>query len=143
MARKWKIIIGAVVALVVVACVAMPILGAVLVRGRFHAMGLGWPRMDRGWMVDEDEDGVPEWGEGRLPRGVAFERGWIACERSMRLGPGRGMGFGGRAFGLFSVVRGLFDLVLLAAVVVLGGALYRQRRKAHAVTPPPSSPISE
>ncbi|MFL7794919.1 MAG: hypothetical protein AB8I69_22445 [Anaerolineae bacterium] len=139
MARKWKIIIGVAVALVVVVCVAVPIVGAVLVRGRFHAMG--WSHMDRGRM--EDEDDVLEWGKGHFPRGGAFERGWTVCERSMRLIPGRGMGFGGRAFGLFAVVRGLFDLVLLAAVIVLGVALYRQRRKAHVVTPPPSPPTSD
>lgn len=148
MARKWKIIIGVVVALVVVACVVVPIMGAVLVRGRFHATGLGWPHMDRGWMADEDEDDVPEWGDGRFSGGGAFERGqnvhgWTARGRSMRLIPGCGMGFGGRAFGFFPFVRGLFDLVLLAAVVVLSVALYRQRRKAHAVTPPSSPPVSE
>ena len=141
MAKKWKIVIGVAVALVVVACVAVPIVGAVLVRGRFHAIGPGWTHMDRGRMADEDD--VPEWGKGHFPGGGAFERGWTACERSMRPIPGRGMWFGGRVFGLFAVARGLFDLVLLAAVIVLGVALYRQRRKAHAVPQPSSPPASE
>jgi hypothetical protein len=45
MARKWKIVIGVVVAFVVVVCVAALIVGTLSIGGRFHAMG--WPSMDR------------------------------------------------------------------------------------------------
>ena len=61
MARKWKIVIGVVVAFVVVACVAAPIVGILSIRGRFHAMG--WPSMDRGRMVDEGATALG----GRIP----------------------------------------------------------------------------
>ena len=145
MARKWKIVIGVVVAFVVVACVAASIVGALSIRGRFHAMG--WPSMDRGWMVDEDEDGAPDWGKGRFPGRGALGRGRFGDGplrgRFSGFGPGRHMPFGGRVFGLFSIVRGLFDLALVAVVIVLGVALYRERRKVHAATPPLSSPTSE
>jgi hypothetical protein len=142
MARKWKIVIGVVVAFVVVVCVAALIVGTLSIGGRFHAMG--WPSMDRGWTVDEGKDGAPGWGEGRFPGGGAFGRGPLRG-RFSGLGPGRHMPFWGRVFGLFSVVRGLFDLALVAAVIVLGIALYRQRRKVHAAppSPSPSSPTSE
>lgn len=146
MARKWKIAIGVVVAFVVVACVVAPSVGALLIRGRFHATG--WPSMDRGWMADEDEDGAPDWGEGRFPRGGAFGRGRFVGGPMVRgrfsgFGPGRCLPYWGCVLGPFSVVRGLFDLALIAAVIVLGVALYRQRRKVHAVTQPSSPPVSE
>jgi hypothetical protein len=145
MARKWKIVIGVVVAFVVVVCVAALIVGTLSIGGRFHAMG--WPSMDRGRIVDEGEDGAPDWGEGRFPGGDTFGRGRFVGGplrgRFSGFGPGRHTSFWGRVFGLFSVVRGLFDLALVAAVIVLGIALYRQRRKVHAATPSPSSPTSE
>ena len=101
--------------------------------------------MDRGRMVDEGEDDAFDRGEGRFPGGGTFGRGRFVGGplrgRFSGFGPGRHMSFLGHVFGLFSVVRGLFDLALVAAVIVLGIALYRQRRKVHAVTPPPSSPM--
>jgi hypothetical protein len=41
MSRKWKIMIGAAVALAVVGCVGLPIVGTALFRGRLHEARLG------------------------------------------------------------------------------------------------------
>jgi hypothetical protein len=143
MAKKWKIIIGVAVALVVVACVAVPIVGAVLFRGRMHAFGWEPEEMHR-WepgeiqhheleveLVDDDGDGVPDRGVIELPEGMPFARGLFGY-----FGPGRGMRFSGRAFGPFFFVGGLIRLAFLAGVIVLGVVFYRKWRKAHPVTPP-------
>jgi hypothetical protein len=138
MARKWKIIIGVAVALAVVACVAVPIVGVVLFRGRMRVSGWESEEMHR-WepgeaqhheveveLVDDDGDGVPDRGVIELPEEVPFGRG-----RFGRFGPGHGMRFDGRAFGPFFFVGGLLRLALLAVVVTLGIVFYRKWRKAH------------
>jgi hypothetical protein len=137
MARKWKIIIGVAVALAVVACVAVPIVGVVLFRGRMHAFGWEPEEMHR-WesgearhreleveLVDDDGDGVPDRGVVELPEEMAFGRGHFI---GRRFAGGR---FGGRAFGPFSFVGGLIRLALLVGVVTLGLVFYRKWRKAH------------
>ena len=153
MAKKWKIIIGVAVALAIVACVAVPIVGAVLFRSRFHEFGWESEGLHR-WrpdaaqryeseveLIDDDGDGVPDRGVIEFPAEVSFgyghfAGGHFARGRFDRFGPGRGMGFGRRAFGPFLFVGGLLRLAFLAGVIVLGVVCYRKWRKAHPVTPP-------
>jgi len=150
MEKKWKIIIGVVAALVIVGCVALPIVGAMFFRGRLH--GTGWaPGPLHRWesmktqhheleveLVDDDGDGVPDRGVIEFPEEMSFGRGCPVGGRFDRFGPRHGMPFGGHSSGPFFVVGGLVRLAFLAAVVVLGIAFYRQWRKAHPVTPPAS-----
>jgi hypothetical protein len=137
MAKKWKIIIGVAVALAVVACIAVPIVGVVLFRGRMHAFGWESEEMHR-WepgearhreleveLVDDDGDGVPDRGVIELPEEMSFGQGHFI---GRRFADGR---FGGRAFGPFFFVSGLIRLALLIGVVTLGVVFYRKWRKAH------------
>jgi hypothetical protein len=137
MARKWKIIIGVAVALVIIACVAVPIVGVVLFRGRMHEFGLQPGEIHR-WMpgeaqhhgaevelIDDDGDGVPDRGVINSSEGMSFGQGRFIGRRFVR---GR---FGGRVFGPFFFVGRLIHLVFLAGVVALGLVFYRKWRKAH------------
>lgn len=137
MSKRWKIIIGVVVALVIVGCVGLLITGAVLFRGRFHQPGWQPGMRPQGQseeahhqlevdLMDDDGDGVPDRGVIELPGEMPFGRG-----RFDRFGPGHGMRFGGRAFGPFFFVGGLLRLAFLAGVIVLGIVFYRKWRKAH------------
>lgn len=139
MAKKWKIIIGLAVALAVVACVAVPIVGVVLFRGRMHAFGWEPEEMHR-WepgevrhreleveLIDDDGDGVPDRGVIELPEEMPFGWGHFTGGRFVH---GQ---FGGHAFGPFFFVGGLIRLALLAGVIVLGVVFYRKWRKAHPV----------
>jgi hypothetical protein len=96
-------------------------------------------------LIDDDGDGVPDRGKIELPVEMPFGPGHFVDGRfgpggfdrfGSRFGPGRGMGFGGRAFGPFLFVRGLVRLAFLAGVIALGVVFYRKWRKAHPVTPP-------
>ena len=82
-------------------------------------------------LIDDDGDGVPDRGVIALPEETSFGRGRFIDKRFGRFGPGHKMGFGGRAFGLFFCVGGLFRLALLAGVVTLGIVFYRKWRQAH------------
>jgi hypothetical protein len=137
MARKWKIIIGVAAALMIVACVAVPIVGVVSFRGRMHAFGWRPEEMQR-WrpgeaqrheseveLIDDDGDGIPDRGVIESSEGMPFGWGRFIGGRFAR---GR---FGGRAFGPFLFVGGLIRLALLVGVVALGLVFYRQWRKAH------------
>jgi hypothetical protein len=95
MAKKWKIIISVVSALVIVGCVAAPIVGVVFFRGRFHEVG--WePQALHRWepgelhrwkpdeaqyhefeveLVDDDGDGVPDRGVIEFPMQATFGPG--------------------------------------------------------------------
>jgi hypothetical protein len=166
MEKKWKLIIGVVIALVIVGCVAVPIAGVVFFRGRFHEVGwepgaLHWwePGELHRWkpdeaqchefeveLVDDDGDGVPDRGviefpmQATLGPGHRLPFGW-AQGRPFghgHFGPGGGMPFGGHAFGFFFVLRGLTHLALLIVVIVLGVVFYRRWHRAHPVTPPTS-----
>lgn len=132
MARKWKIIIGVAIALVVIACVAVPIVGVVLFKGRMHEFGWRPGEMQR-WkpgevqhneseveLIDDDGDGVPDRGVIEVPEGMLSGRGRFIGGR-----------FGGRAFGPFLFVGRLIRLALLVGVVALGLVFYRKWRKAH------------
>ncbi len=142
MAKKWKILIGVVVVLVIVGCVGLPIAGAVLFRSPVREQGWGHGMMPR-WeseevhhrleveLVDDDRDGVPDRGVIEFPE--ALGHGRFAHGRFDHFGPGRGAAFGGHAFGPFLVVRGLVHLVFFAVAVVLAVAFYCQWRKAHQV----------
>ena len=152
MSRKWKIAIGGVVALVVVLGISLSI--ARMVRFRTGLRGGAWgPWLQWEYekahyeleveLLDDDGDGVPDRGVIEFPGEAALGRGHFAggrlpLGRSARFGPGRGMGFGGRAFGSFPVVGGLIRLAFLAGAIVLGVAFYRQWRQAHPQAPPVS-----
>ena len=152
MSRKWKIVIGGVVALVVILGIGLLIARVVHFRGGLH--GGAWesrPQCESEKahyeleveLVDDDGDGVPDRGVIELPGEAAFGRehffgGRPTLGRSARCGPGRGMGFGGHPFGSFPVVGGLIRLAFLAGAIVLGVVLYRQWRKAHPQAPPAS-----
>jgi hypothetical protein len=157
MSRKWKIVVGVVIALVIVGCVGAPIAGAVLFRSRIHQQGWGpgiMPRWESGEarqlevkLVDDDGDGVPDRGVIELPETATLAHGRFGGGRFAPGGfsgfrPGRGMPFGRQPFGPFFIIGGLVRLALFAGIIVLGIVFYRQWRKAHPVTPPAAPPAS-
>ena len=138
MSRKWKIAIGAVIAVVVVAGVALAVWGAVTFRSRGYPHG--WEHGEWGpeaatqlevRLVDDDGDGVPDRGVIEVPTGLPFGQGFGPGHGS-RFGPGHGLHFGrgfgphfGRGFGPFLIVGGLFRLAFLALLIGLAVACFR------------------
>lgn len=141
MSKKWKIVLGVVVALVIVLGIGFPIAGAVLFRSRFHQ--IGWePDHLRRWepeeareleveLVDDDGDGVPDRGVIELPTAPTAWRGRFARGHLGRFGLGHGMWLGRRSLDPLLAVRALGHLVLIGGVVLLGIVLYRSLRKTH------------
>ena len=141
MSKKWRIAMGAIIAAVVVAGVALAVWGAVAFRNRVYEHG--WqPRMHK-WapdeavtqlevrLVDDDGDGVPDRGVIEVPTGLPFGRGFGPGRRpstmlrtGLPFGPGHGLHFG-RGFGPFLVVGGLFRLAFLALLIGLAVACFR------------------
>ncbi len=133
MSKKLKIAIGAFIAAVVVAGVALAVWGTVTFRNRVYEHG--WePRVHK-WgheattqlrcpepcpeprrrvaegevrLVDDDGDGVPDRGVIEAPAGLPVGRGF-GSGRRVPFGPGYGPHFG-RGFGPFLIVGGLFRL---------------------------------
>ena len=131
MSKKWKIAIGAVIAAVVVAGVALAVWGVVTFRNRAYEHG--WEPGE--WrtraatqlevqLVDDDGDGVPDRGVIEVPADLPF-------------GPSHGFHFGrgfgphfGRSFGPFLITGGLFRLAFLA--LLIGLAVLCSRRWSRA-----------
>jgi hypothetical protein len=121
--RKWKIVIGVLVALVVVAAIALPIMGVLVFRSRMHGEQ-GWaPRMHR-W---EPGQGVQPPERGVRPYAYGF-------------GPGRGMVVMRHAFWPFRLLGGLACLAFFVVALGLAFAAGRHWRKVHpaAVPTPPT-----
>jgi hypothetical protein len=158
MSKKWKVVIGGVVVLVVVVGIGLSVVG--IVRFRTGLPDGAWgPRLGQApeeahrelevELVDDDGDGVPDRGLIEFPREAAFGRGHVfggrlhlgrsAFGHSARFGPEHRMGFMGRAFSPFRVIGGLVRLAVLASAIVLGVFLYNRRRKAE----PQASTASE
>ena len=153
MSKKWKIVVGIVVVLVIVGCVTLPIVGMVFFRDRFH--GIGWEPILHRWedarethrleveLIDDDEDGVPDRRVIEFPAegGTGFDRGRFVGGRFVHGRNVRGHldHFGPRrAFGPFFIVGGLVRLACLAGVIVLGVVFYRKWRKVR-----PEKPVTE
>jgi hypothetical protein len=128
MSKKWKIVIGVVMALLVVAVIALPIAGFVIFRNRVHEQG--WAPAIRQWRP----------GQGVQPpqRGVQPpERGFRPYPYGFR--PGYGV-MGGHAFGPFRFVGGLVCLVFFVAVVALAFVLGRHWGRRHPGAMPAQPP---
>jgi hypothetical protein len=157
MSKKWKIALGAVMAAVVVAGVAMAVWGAVTFRNRVHEYG--WEPRAHEWgpeattqlevrLVDDDGDGIPDRGVIEVPEDL--QHGWgygphFGSGHRPRFGRGfgpsilrRGSGQAmlrtgphfGWGFGPFLFVGGLFRLAFLALLVGLGVACFRRWSRA-------------
>jgi hypothetical protein len=151
--KKWKIAIGAVVAAVVVAGVALAVWGAVTFRNRVYEHG--WQPRAHKWgpeattqlevrLVDDDGDGVPDRGVIEVPTGLPFGRGFglgrgpsTMFRTGSPFGPGHGFHFGrgfgprfGRGFGPFFIVGGFFRLAFLALLIGLAVACFRRWGRA-------------
>jgi hypothetical protein len=138
--KKWRIAIGAFIAAVVIAGVALAVWGAVTFRNRVYEHG--WePRVPK-WgpeattqlevhLVDDDGDGVPDRGVIEVPEDL--HPGWGYGPHFGRgFGPHFGRGFGphfGRGFGPFLIVGGLFRLAFLALLIGLAVAFFRHRSR--------------
>ena len=141
MSKKWKIAIGAVIAAVVVAGIALAVWGAVTFRNRAYEHG--WQPGVHRWgpeattqlevrLVDDDGDGVPDRGVIEVPAGLSFGRDF-GPGRSSRFGPGYSPHFGrgfsphfSRGFGPFLIMGGLFRLAFLALLIGLGVVCFRR-----------------
>ncbi len=150
MSRKWKIAIGAVIAVVVVAGVALAVWGAVAFRSRGYPHG--WEHGEWGpeaatqlevRLVDDDGDGVPDRGVIEVPEGL--HPGWgygpsTTLRTGPHFGPGHGPHFGrgygpstmlrtgphfGWGFGPFLIVGSLVRLAFLALLIGLAVACFR------------------
>jgi hypothetical protein len=139
MSKKWKIAIGAVIAAVVVAGVALTVWGAVTFRNRVYEHGWEPRTHKRGpeattqlevRLVDDDGDGVPDRGVIEVPEDL--HPGW-------GYGPHFGRGYGphfGRGFGPFLILGGLFRLAFLALLIGLAVAFFRHRNRAKEAREP-------
>jgi hypothetical protein len=157
--KKWKIIIGVVIAAIVVAGAALAVWGAVTFRSRVYERG--WQPRTYKWepeavtqlevrLVDDDGDGVPDRGVIEAPTGLPFGRGFAPdrgpstmLRTGLRFGPGHGLysgqSFGphfGRGFGPFFIVGGLFRLAFLALLIGLGVACFRRWSRAKEAREP-------
>jgi hypothetical protein len=150
MSKKWKIAIGAVIAAVVVAGVALAVWGVMTFRNRIYEHG--WEPRAHKWgpeattqevrLVDDDGDGVPDRGVIEVPADLPFGRGFSPGRR-LPFGPGHGFHFGhsfgphfGRSFGPFFIVGGLFRLAFLALLIGLAVAFFRHRNQAKEAREP-------
>jgi hypothetical protein len=149
MSKKWKITIGAVIAAVVVAGVALAVWGVVTFGHRVYEHG--WEPGVHKWgpeattqlevrLLDDNEDGIPDRGVIEVLTGLPSGRGF-GPSRDSRFGPGHGLYFGrgfsphfGRGFGPLLIVGGLFRLAFLALLIGLAVAFFR-----HRLWGPPSS----
>jgi len=153
MSKKWKIAIGAVIAAVVVAGVALALWGVVTFRNRVYEHG--WEPRAHKWgpeattqlevrLVDDDGDGVPDRGVIEVPMGLPFGRGFAPgrapsnmLRTGSRFGPGQSLGpHFGRGFGPFLIVGGLFRLAFLALLIGLGVACFRRWGRAKEAREP-------
>jgi hypothetical protein len=144
MSKKWKIALGAVIAAVVIAGVALAVWGAVTFRNRVyeHGWGPGEWRTEAATelevrLVDDDGDGGPDRGVIEVPAGLPFGRGF---------GPGHGLHSGrgfrlhsGWGFGPFLIVGGLFRLAFLALLIGLAVACFRRWSRAKETREPQQS----
>jgi len=161
MSKKWKIVIGVVVAAVVIVGIALPIWGMVTFRSRGYERG--WMPGAHRWepeevtqlevdLVDDDGDGVPDRGVIDIPAAAAFGPGRgmpfgsFGCAQgrfargSRHFVPARGLPFGS-AFGPFLIVGGLIRLAFLA--LLIGVAILVFRRCCWARPPAPDTPQQE
>jgi len=120
MSKKWKIAIGAVIAAVVIAGIALATWGAVTFRHRIYEHG--WEPRAHKWgseattqlevrLVDDDGDGVPDRGVIEVPTGLPFGRGFgpgrgpsAMLRTGLPFGHGHGLHFG-RGFGPSTMLR--------------------------------------
>jgi hypothetical protein len=149
MSKKWKVVIGVVVAAAVVGGVALAVWGATTFRHRVYEYGWrpGEWRTDAATqlevrLVDDDGDGVPDRGVIEVPAGLPFGQDF-GPGHSSRFGPGYsphfGLGFSphfGRGFGPFLIVRGLFRLAFLALLIGLGVVCFRRWSRAKEAREP-------
>jgi hypothetical protein len=108
MSKKWKIALGAVIAAVVIAGVALAVWGAVTFRNRVHEYG--WEPRAHKWgpeattqlrrpelvegevrLVDDDGDGIPDRGVIEVPEDLQY--GWGYGPSILRRGSRRTMPF--------------------------------------------------
>jgi hypothetical protein len=100
MSRKWKIALGAVIAAVVIAGVALAAWGAVTFRNRVHEYG--WEPRAHKWgpeattqlevrLVDDDGDGIPDRGVIEVPEDLQY--GWGYGPSILRRGSRQAMPF--------------------------------------------------
>jgi hypothetical protein len=145
MSKKWKIAVGAVIAAVVVAGVALSVWGAVTFRNRVYEHGWESGVHKRGpeattqlevRLLDDNGDGMPDRGVIEFPTGLPFGQG-LGPGRDLHFGPGHGLYFGrgfsphfGRGFGPLPIVGGLFRLAFLALLIGLAVAFFRRRPSA-------------
>lgn len=143
MSKKGKIAIGAVIAAVVVAGVALAVWGAVTLRSRVYEHG--WEPGVHKWgpeavtqlevrLIDDDGDGVPDRGVIEAPTGLPFGRHFGPGHGS-RFGPGHGPHFG-RGFVPFRIVGGLFRLAFLALLIGLAVACFHRWSRAKRAREP-------
>ncbi|MBN1220715.1 MAG: hypothetical protein JXM69_17470 [Anaerolineae bacterium] len=88
-------------------------------------------------LIDDNGDGVPDWGVIELPAKDALERRFALPDRGTHLG--RNFGPGHRPFrpifvSLF-IIGGLVSLAFLALIVGLGIFFYRRWRANHSPAP--------
>jgi hypothetical protein len=158
MSKKWKIAIGAVIAAVVVAGVALAVWGVMTFRNRIYEHG--WEPRAHKWgpeattqevrLVDDDGDGVPDRGVIEVPAGLPFGRGFGTCSgpsilrrgsgqamlrTGSRFGPGYSPHFG-RGFGPSLFVGGLFRLAFLALLIGLAVACFHRWSRAKEAREP-------
>jgi hypothetical protein len=157
MSKKWKIAIGAVIATVVIAGVALAVWGGVTFRNRVYEHG--WEPRAHKWgpepttqlevrLVDDDGDGIPDRGVIEVPEDL--QHGWGygpsilrrgSRQAMVRGGPHFGCGFGphfgrgpvlslSKGFGPFLFVGGLFRLAFLALLIGLAVACFRRWSRA-------------
>ena len=147
MSKKWKIAIGAVIAAVVVAGVALTVWGAVTFRHRIYEHG--WESRVHKWeseattqlevrLVDDDGDGVPDRGVIEVPEDL--QPGWgygplTMLRTGSHFGPSHGPHFG-RGFGPFLIVGGLFRLAFFALLVGLAVACFHRWSRAKKAREP-------
>jgi len=108
MSKKWKIALGAVIAAVVIAGVALAVWGAVTFRNRVHEYG--WEPRAHQWgpeattqlrrpelvegevrLVDDDGDGIPDRGVIEVPEDLQY--GWGYGPSILRRGSRQAMPF--------------------------------------------------
>jgi hypothetical protein len=100
MSKKWKIALGAVIAAVVIAGVALAVWGAVTFRNRVHEYG--WEPRAHKWgpeattqlevrLVDDDGDGIPDRGVIEVPEDLQY--GWGYGPSFLRRGSRQAMPF--------------------------------------------------
>jgi len=100
MSKKWKIAIGAVIATVVIAGVALAVWGAVTFRHRVYEHG--WEPRAHKWgpeattqlevrLVDDDGDGIPDRGVIEVPEDL--QHGWGYGPSILRRGSRQAMPF--------------------------------------------------